>query len=173
MELQTLLPRFTDILKRLRDFSRIIEQTPLTPDTRLDPKEFIEACYSIQYQLLSNTFVEKDVGDGLPIGNDELGEAFRLGAIIYMKEILRELTCSATDSSIIVSKLKTSLNLVNTSQAAPSSLSLLLWLLVMGGLASVKNTMNRILFVAHLVKLRRKFGFGGWEDVKEKLERVL
>ena len=117
--------------------------------------------------------VEEDLSDAPIKGNDELGEAFLLGAIIYTKEIIRELTSSATGSCIIVSKLKTSLNLVNTSQTVPSSSSLLLWLLVMGGLASVDNNMNRTLFVAHLVRLRRKFDFDEWEDVKERLGRVL
>ena len=174
MDLQIILPRFTDVLKRLRDFSRIIEQTLLKPDSKLDPKELVEACFSLQYQLLSSAFVvEEDLGGGLSKGNDELGESFLLGAIIYMKEILRETTRSATDSSRIVSKLKTSLNLVNTSQTAPSSSSLLLWLLVMGGLASVKDSMDRTLFVTHLVRLRRKFDFNGWQDVKAGLERVL
>lgn len=174
MDLQVILPRISDVLKRLRDFSRIIEQTLLTPDTKLDSKELVEACFSLQYQLLSSAFiVEEDLGGGLSKGNDQLGESFLLGAIIYMKEILRETTRSATHSGRIVSKLKTSLNLVNTSQTAPGSSPLLLWLLVMGGLASVKDSMDRILFVTHLVRLRCKFGFNGWQDVKEGLERVL
>ena len=174
LELQTILPRFTDVLKKLRNFSRMIEHTLLKPDARLDLTELIKASFSLQYQLLSSAFVvEEDLGDAPIKGNDDLGEAFLLGAIIYMKEIIRELTSSGTDSSIIVSKLKNSLNLVNTSQTAPNSSSLLLWLLVTGGLASVDNSMNRTLFVSHLVRLRRKFDFDGWADVKERLERVL
>ena len=174
MALQTILPRFTDVLEKLRNFSRVIEHTLLKPNARLNPTELIKACVLLQYQLLSSAFVaEEDLGDDPIKGSDELGEAFLLGAIIYMKEILRELTSSATGSFIIVSKLKISLNLVNASQTAPSSSSLLLWLLVMGGLASVDNDMNRTLFVAHLVRLRRKYDFDGWEDVKERLGRVL
>ena len=174
MGLHTILPRFTDVLKKLRNFSRMIEHTLLKPDARLDPTELFKAYFLLQHQLLSSTFViEEELGNAPIKGDEKLGEAFLLGAIIYMKEILRELTNSATGSCILVSKLKTSLNLVNTSRTAPSSSSLPLWLLVMGGLASFDNNVNRTLFVAHLVKLRRTFDFDGWEDVKERLGRVL
>ena len=171
--LRALLPQLADVLTEVGDFSKTIEQTLLMPETRLDPKVFIEAWYSIQYQLLSSELVE-DVPDGAHIPyNKALGESFRLGAIIYMKEILREFTFSASGSRGLVSKLKISLGTVLTSEFAPSLSSLLLWLLFMGGMASVENNMNHIFFTAHLVRLRQELGIYEWEDVRDRLESVL
>lgn len=171
--LQTLLPQFVNVLAELREFSVIIEQTLLTPEARLDPKELIEAWFSIQYQLLSGEQLE-DVSDGgLIHDNDALREAFRLGAIIYLKEILQEFTFSAIGSGILVSKLRTSLEPVLASEVRPTSSSLLLWLLLMGGVASTNNSIDRTFFVAHLVTLRRRPWLDEWEDVKVRLEDVL
>ena len=161
------------MLTDLRHFSRLIEQTLLEPEAGLDPKELIEASYSIQYQLLLTGPVE-DVTDGEFVhDNDELGNAFRLGAIIYMKEILQNFAFSITGSRILVSKLKTSLSIVLVSQASPSSSALLLWLLVMGSIASIKNCMDKTFFVTHLVRLCGDLQITDWKDVKERLESIL
>ena len=174
-ELQTLLPRFIDVLTELRDFSRLREQTLHTRDARLDPKDLVEACYSIQHQLLPKVPATKNTPPGdLINSNDELGEAFRLGAIIYLREILQGFMSSATGSSILVTKLKTSLNLVFTSEPTPApTSSVLLWPLVIGGVASVKDGIDRDFFVAPLVRLSHGPGFDDWEDVKRSLENVL
>ena len=82
VELRTLLPRSVDVLIELRSFPTVVEQALLTSDARLDPEEFIEAYYSIQHQLLTIGPVEYIPDEGLINSNDELGEAFRLGAII-------------------------------------------------------------------------------------------
>ena len=157
--LQALLPQIADVITELWNFSRVMEQTRLLRDARLDPKELIEACYSIQDQLPSSGSI-KDVSDGgLISGNDELGEAFRLGAIIYMKETLQGFMFSATGSSILVSKLKVSLSFVLNSEMTPTLSSLLLWLLVLGGVASAKNSIDRTFFVAHLARLRHDLEF--------------
>ena len=161
------------MLTDLRHFSRAIEQTLLKPEARLDPKELIEACYSIQYQLLL-TGPAQDVTDGGFVhDNDEQGNAFRLGAIIYMKEILQDFAFSLTGSRILVSKLKNSLSIVLVSQASPSSSTLLLWLLVMGGVASIKNCLDKTLFVTHLVRLCGDLQIVEWKEVKERLESIL
>ena len=161
------------MLSELREFSEVIEQTLLMPEARLDPKEFVETWYSILYQLLSGEQVE-DISDGGYIhDNDTLGEAFRLGAIIYMEKILQEFTFSAIGSRILLSKLRTSLGLVLASDVSPTSSSLLLWLFVMGGVASINNSIDHTFFVAHLVSLRREPWLDEWEDVKERLKDVL
>lgn len=171
--LSTRFIRTTIVLTDLRHFSGAIEQTILTPEARLDPKDFIEACYSIQYELLSSGPAE-DVTDGdFAYDNDELGNAFRLGAIIYMKEILREFTFSATGSRILVSKLRTSLSIALLSEASSTSLALLLWVLFMGGVASIKNGLDKKLFVTHLVRLCIDLEIDEWKDVKERLESIL
>ena len=171
--LRALLPQYVNVLTELCDFSGVIEQTLLTPEARLGPKEFIEASFSIQYQLLSNAPLE-DLSDGTFVyENNELGEAFRLGAIIYMKEILQEFTSSTTGSRILVSKLRKSLSLVFTNGITPVSSSLFLWLLFLGGVASIKNGMDRTLFVTHLVRLCYGLGIHEWGEVKERLENVL
>ena len=43
----------------------------------------------------------------------------------------------------------------------------------MGGVASIQNSTDRALFVAHLVRLGRELGLEEWADVKERLEGVL
>ena len=161
------------MLADLRHFSRAFEQTLLEPEARLDPKELIEACYSIQYQLLLAGPAEDVTDRGFVHDNDEQGNAFRLGAIIYMKEILQDFAFSVTGSMILVSKLKTSLSIVLVSQASPSSSKLLLWLLVMGGVASDKNGLDNTLFVTHLVRLCGDLQITEWRDVKERLESIL
>ena len=90
-----------------------------------------------------------------------------------MKKIMQEFTRWATSSELLVSKLKNSLGLILTSEVTPVSSSLLLWLLFMGGVASIKNSMDRTSFVTHLVRLRRDLGIDEWEDVRERLENVL
>ena len=172
--LRAVLPQLADVLTELRVFSKGVEQTLLTPEVRLDPKSFIEDWYYIQYQLLLSGS-EEDVSDGDFIHeNDELGEAFRLAALIYMKEILREFMFSTIGSRILVSKLKTSLDNVLATEVTPTSSSLFLWLLFMGGVASLrKNCLDHTFFIAHLVRLRRQLELYEWEDVKERLEHVL
>lgn len=161
------------MLTELCEFSGVIEQPLLTPEARLGPNELIEATFSIQYQLLSSAPL-KDLSDGTFVyENDELDKAFRLGAIIYMKEILQEFTFSATGSRILVSKLGKSLDLVFTNGITPVSSSLLLWLLFMGGVASIKNGMDRTLFVRYLMRLRYDLGIHEWEEVKDRLQNVL
>ena len=161
------------MLTELCEFSGVIEQTLLTPEARLGPKELIEASFSIQYQLLSSAPLE-DLSDGTFVyENDELGEAFRLGAIIYMKEILQKFTSPTTGSRILVSKLRKSLSLVFTNGITPVSSSLFLWLLFMGGVASIKNGMDRTFFVTHLVRLCYGLRVHQWAEVKERLENVL
>lgn len=117
----------------------------------------------------------EDISDGGFIHEkNALREAFRLGAIIYTKEILQEFTFSAIGSGILVSKLKNSLEPVLASEVTPTSSSLLLWLLLMGGVASTTdNSIDHTFFVAHLVTLRREPWLDEWEDVKERLEDVL
>ena len=150
-----------------------MEQTLLTPEARMDPTSFIEDWYSIEYQLLLSG-PKEDASDGDFIhANDDLGEAFRLAALIYMKEILREFLLSTIGSRILVSKLKVSLDSVLESVVTPTSSSLILWLLFMGGVASVQHCLDHTFFIAHLVRLRRELELYEWEDVKERLEHVL
>ena len=161
------------MLTDLRHFSRAIERTLLEPEARLDPKELIEACYSIQYQLLLTGSTEGFTDGGFVHDNDEQGNAFRLGAIIYMKEILQDFAFSVTGSRILLSKLKKSLSIILVSQASPSSSALLLWLLIMGGIASIKNCLDKTFFVTHLVRLCGDLQIIEWKDVKERLESIL
>ena len=171
--LRAVLPQLADVLAELRVFSKAIEQTLLTPEARLDPRSFIEDWYSIEYQLLLSG-PKEDVSDGDFIHKiDDLGEAFRLAALIYTKEILREFLLSTIGSGILISKLKNSLENVLTTEVTPTSSSLLLWLLFMGGLASLQNSLDQTFFVTHLVRLRRELELYEWEDVKERLGHVL
>lgn len=155
----------------------MIEQTLLTPEARLDPKEFIEAWYSIQYQLLSDDQLDNESNGAFIHNNNALQEAFRLGAILYLKEILQEFIFSAIGSGILVSRLRTSLESVLASQITPTSSSLLLWLLIVGGVASTTTTNNNSIdhtfFIAHLVTLRREPWLDEWEDVKQRVQDVL
>lgn len=161
MENHALLPQFTGVFTELRDFSRVVEQSLLTRNARPDPKEFIEAFYFIHYQLLSNGPVDRVSNGSLFNGNDDVQETFRLGAIIYTK-------------GIPMSKFKTFLGLIIiTHEADLTSSSLLSWLLLVGGVASAKNNMDRTLSIAYIVRLRRVLVVDEWEVAKERLEGVL
>ena len=171
--LRAVLPQLADVFAEFRVFSKAVEQTLLTPEARLDPTSFIEDWYSIEYQLLLSG-PKEDVSDGdLIHANDDLGEALRLAALIYMKEILREFLLSTIGSRILVYKLKASLGSVLVTEITPTSSSLILWLLFMGGVASLQNYLDHKFFIAHLVRLRRELELYEWEDVKERLEHVL
>ena len=171
--IRAVLPQLADVLAEFRVFSKAVEQTLLTPEARLDPKSFIEDWFSIQYQLLLSGPKEEISNGGSIHKNNDLGEAFRLAAILYMKEILREFLLSTIGSSILVSKLKTSLDNVLTTEVTPTSSSLFLWLLFMGGVASLQNNLDHTFFITHLVRIRRELELYEWEDVKERLEHVL
>ena len=172
-KLRALLPQLADVLAEFCVFSKAVEQTLLTPEARLHPKSFIEDWFSIEYQLLLSGPME-DISDGdFYHESDDLGEAFRLAALIYMKEILREFLLSTIGSRILVSKLKTSLDKILTTKLTPTSSSLFLWLLFVGGVASFQNCLDHTFFITHLVRLRRELELYEWEDVKERLEHVL
>ena len=90
-----------------------------------------------------------------------------------MKEILQEFTFSATGSRILVSKLRTSLSIALVSEASSTSLALLVWVLFMGGVASIKNGLDKTFFATHLVRLCVDLEIDEWKDVKERLESIL
>lgn len=171
--LRAVLPQLADVWAEFRVFSKAVEQTLLTPEARLDPKRFIEDWYSIAYQLLLSGSKEVVSDSDFTHENEELGETFRLAALIYMKAILREFLPSTIGSRILISKLKKSLENVLRTEVTPDSSSLLLWPLFMGGLASLQNCLDDTFFITHLVRLRRKLELYEWEDVKERLEHVL
>jgi len=150
------------------DFSTMVERT-LTQRKQLDPTVFIEACYSIQHQLLSRTSVEAGADAFFDAYEARLEEAFRLGGLIFMKEMLQEFAFAVTGTKILVTKLKTSLGLILDDGSASHAL---LWLLFMGGL-SAKQSLDRTWFISHLARLGNELDVLTWEEVRGLLEGVI
>lgn len=51
LRLRAMLPRCADFLTELNNFSRVVEGTLSTRGAKLDTREFVDSCYSIQHQL--------------------------------------------------------------------------------------------------------------------------
>ena len=112
--------------------------------------DFIEACFSIQYQLLPPTTAQS-------VQKTELETAFRTGALLYMKELMQEFTFSAIGSSFLVARLRMPLESIMTSGSSATmddvSIAedkLRLWMLVVGGVTSRQLVYHRRWFVAQL-----------------------
>jgi hypothetical protein len=78
-------------------FSQTIKSTKSEAQILLNPDTFSEDMHWIQYKLLSfPTSLLRDSKE------QDIDRAYRIGGLLYMKAILEQLPCSATDSSILL-----------------------------------------------------------------------
>lgn len=178
MRLRALLPWFANVLTELNEFSCVVEDTLSTRGAKLDTREFVDLSYSIQHQLLPHRDEgnEREVDD-LVMGmvDEHLEEVFRLGAILYVKEILQEFTFSSTGNRIIVTELKWALGRLGDQVLvwATAGTWLLLWLHVVARIACGERIEEREWFVMHLRRTRERLGLHTGGDARSVLDRVL
>jgi len=131
-------------------------------------RAFVESSYQIKYSLLAFSSTKPPHSPA-----HFLEEALRIGALIYMNEILEELPFSVVGSTHLVQKLKESLEEVRMEGGQrKSGDELVIWLLFIGGI-SPKCSKDRAWFVARLVRDVERLGLGEWGDVKAVLEGML
>lgn len=97
-------PKLVTILAELHKFSQAIAFA-LTESTPLDPIAFVDDSYLIRHGLLSFSTVSLTSWK-----QRHTAEALRLGALIYVKDLLREFPRSVIGMNILVQKLKDSLD---------------------------------------------------------------
>jgi hypothetical protein len=90
-----------------------------------------------------------------------------MGALIFMKETLQEYPLASLGSTNLVRRMKNAISFISDiKKYAP----LLVSLLFMGGISS-KESLDRVWFIAHLVRVLPKHST--WENVRGVLKKVL
>lgn len=126
----------------------------------INPVCLDEDTLSIQYDLLTIPHI------------DDIAEACRLGALIYMKSITRPMWTVLRTSEVLVVRLKASLDGINDE---PTASPLLVWLCFMGGIACESGTSERMWFADKLARLRLLLPdeVSGWPSVRLILKGIL
>jgi hypothetical protein len=153
-------PQLRASILNLSRFSRAMNYAFNRSGVFLDPRAFDEDIISIQHELLS-----------IPqITESELATACRLGALIYVKTLTRELPFSLLSSKVMVHKLQMSLmNITEEPRATP----LLLWLYFIGGIAS-QGLPARSWFMNQLLEFMLRSGeLITWVSAQRALSKVL
>jgi len=150
--------RLISVFTKLTRFSQAVDFA-LTP-VPIEPLAFVADIFEIQSELLSNLEPDSYELDVL-----SLREALRMGALIFMKDIAQEYPLALLGSTNLVQRMKNALSsILDIKKYAP------LRLLFMGGISS-KKSIDRVWFMAHLVKALPKQST--WEDVRRALKSVL
>ncbi|KAF7947970.1 hypothetical protein EAE96_009040 [Botrytis aclada] len=113
----------------------------------LDPGDFLDDVYWIEYELLS--FPLSLEGDQEPI----IDKATRIGALLFMKSILEEYPHSSTGPSILLQQLQESLSTIDTATTTEQTCQWLIWLFTIGAVHSKRNHITRTWFVEQLAGL--------------------
>jgi hypothetical protein len=153
--------RLVSALRELVHFTQALNYAMDKREVMFHPRAFDEDIIVLQRQLLLHDEKEK-----------KMEQACRLGALVYIKSIMREYPLCAVTSKVLVAKLKSSLDGM-AYYRNPTVAPLLLWLFFMGGMAS-HGTSDRAWYVAHLVRLTLVVGeLPTWEGVKGCLKKIL
>ena len=147
----------------LATFSTLIDQALRRDDILLNLTEFCEESISIQQNFLffssSKIWPEER----------SVEEALRVGALLYLKGVLKELPSSATGSQVLISELKICLSVKpDPRQHGP----LLLWLCFIGCYDSQTES-DKSWFLAYLVDLAIILELTEWDDVRGILTRIM
>ncbi|KAF7910472.1 hypothetical protein BELL_0072g00010 [Botrytis elliptica] len=113
----------------------------------LDPGDFLDDIYWIEYELLS--FPLSLEGDQEPT----IDKATRIGALLFMKSILEEYPHSSTGPSILLQQLQESLSTIDTATTTEQTCQWLIWLFTIGAVHSKRNLIIRTWFVEQLAGL--------------------
>ncbi|KAF7869974.1 hypothetical protein EAF04_004758 [Stromatinia cepivora] len=137
-----------EIMQHLAIFYQSI-QFAASSKTLLEPRDFLNDIYWIEYELLSFP---------LSIVNQESGinKATRIGALLFMKTIIEEFPHSTTGPSILLQQLQESLSIIDTAKITVQSRQWLIWLFAIGAVHSKREHISRTWFVEQLAGLHLK-----------------
>jgi hypothetical protein len=156
-------PRLWAVLHELSCFSFLANEKFDQESALFDPETFVYRLYSIHCDLLS---FSPDTGRSSDL---HLNEAIRMGALLYIKDILQNFLFSPMQCRILVQNLKDGLSEIPcTKKLAP----VFLWLCLVGANASNTGT-ARTWFTAHLVRVAASLNIRLWEDVKAILNQLV
>ncbi|TGO09644.1 hypothetical protein BTUL_0158g00070 [Botrytis tulipae] len=113
----------------------------------LDPGNFLDDIYWIEYELLS--FPLSLEGDQEAI----IDKATRIGALLFMKSIIEEYPHSSTGPSILLQQLQESLSTIDTATTTEQTCQWLIWLFTIGAVHSKRDHITRTWFVEQLAGL--------------------
>lgn len=157
-----LRPRLVYIMVDVAHFSQAVQSWRSDPSMIFDPQALSEDKYWIEYRLL---LFPTTLGGFQDIG---IGEACRLGALLYMKALLEEFPHSVTGPSVLLNKLQESLR--NIKIVEPLS-PLLFWLSVIG--AALSKSEMRSWFISLLEQLTIDFRILSFRDHDLEMSRVI
>jgi hypothetical protein len=156
-------PTLVKLYENVDNFSIVIDHVLRTDNTSLNLLEFCEECISLQQSFLSFSSSKSELEQRLT------EEALRIGALLYMKAVLKELPSPVTGSRILISEMKRNLEgKLNPRKQEP----ILLWLCFIG-CSSAKDESDKRWFQAHLIDLAIILDLGDWYDVRKVLRRIL
>ncbi|KAF7903198.1 uncharacterized protein EAF01_006247 [Botrytis porri] len=113
----------------------------------LDPGDFLDDIYWIEYELLSFPLsLETDQ-------ESTIDKATRIGALLFMKSILEEYPHSSTGPSILLQQLQESLSTIDTATTTEQTCQWLIWLFTIGAVHSQRDHITRTWFVEQLAGL--------------------
>lgn len=130
-------------------------------DTSIDPQSLDQDTLLLKRDFLGASDTDQS----------GITSACRMGALIYVKSLTRQMWSLLQTSKMLVQRLQTSLT--GTSQEA-AALPLLVWLFFMGGIASEQKTQERRWFTDNLVKVTSSLDRPSrWKCVRRFLKEVL
>jgi hypothetical protein len=129
----------------------------------LDPRSLDEDFVLLQHELLTTTNIQKA----------GLTEACRLGALLYIRSVTRQIHPAPKHPRPVVRNLGSTLVLIDET-AATTTMPLLLWLIFMGGIAAGEGTAQRSLFASKIASLIVSHDeLSTWDGIKRVLEETL
>lgn len=118
-----------------------------TTKSLLDPKDFLNDIYWIEYELLS-------FPSSLEVSQESsIDKATRIGALLFMKSILEEFPHSTTGPLILLQQLQESLSTIDTATTTKQTRQWLIWLFTIGAVHSKREYVIRTWFVEQLAGL--------------------
>ncbi|CAD6446334.1 b65ea896-cc05-42a0-ac36-65c3002f8542 [Sclerotinia trifoliorum] len=135
-----------EIMQHLAIFYQSI-QFAASSKSLLEPREFLNDIYWIEYELLSfpsSAGIKQESG---------INKATRIGALLFMKSIIDEFPHSAIGPSILLQQLQDSLSTIDTAKVTEQSRQWLIWLFAIGAVYSKRERISRTWFVEQLAGL--------------------
>ncbi|KAJ8060221.1 hypothetical protein OCU04_010564 [Sclerotinia nivalis] len=135
-----------EIMQHLAIFYQSI-QFAASSKTLLEPRDFVNDIYWIEYELLSFPL---SIGASQDSG---INKATRIGALLFMKSIIQEFPHSVTGPSILLQQFQESLSTIVTAKITEQSRQWLIWLFAIGAVYSKRERISRTWFVEQLAGL--------------------
>lgn len=127
--------------------------------------------YQIERQL-NSLAIPADANPQLLLTHDHVQESCRLGLLIYIYLIIRELPCTASMFEHMVGRLRASLEHINLSAWSGPLSRLLLWILFTG-CAAASYTPHKPWFVSRISRLCISAHLTRWREIKNVLVGIV